>query len=444
MAAEPYLTPSDKLGIIDAYFDSPSPAVSQKKEAGSPDTSLSSSSPHHARSLVDRPLPEEPPLERQPVPRRSLRRHMEDTSQWPTAGVLIHNKSPSPRDNDNEGADRQAEIQERPPVPAKDLTPERSPSSATVERIEESFESQNTPPVPPKGPRTQHSAIAFAEDADKKPATPPKDFPEAQSQPHAASRHHHPGQSLCKQWSRVTVLRRKSHAKLSPVPATIKEETEATTDQLAKSPSDKKGRDLETAPQLPDTWSCAVGKSSSFEQALDAVIQKLDDMDERRQYERKIELEEAQRAATKLGASQELVSSFGSSSRSRSRRQTPEKAESPAIEPSDTNESGPYLDSDIDDRDILLGLKMAICAACDEDLDVWIRNKTGLRLRRFLADLKAFDAVSKDRKLSVPQPLHRQIRRNRDEARRLDAERQRRRRSMRPKNWKDSCFMANG
>lgn len=445
-AAEPYLTPSDKLGIIDAYFDSPSPAVPQETETGPHDTSSSSSSsPHHARSLVDRPLPEEPLLERQPVPRRSLRRHMEDTSQWPTAGVLIHDKSPSPRHHDNGGAECLAEIQERPPVPAKDLTPERSLSSATVKRIEQGVEGGNTPPVPPKGPRTQRSAIAFAEDVEKKPATPPKDFLETQSQPQAASRHYHPGQSLCKQWSRVTVLRRKSHAKLSPVPAAIQEETEATAEQLGKPPSDEKGHDLQTAPQLPSTWSCAVGSSSSFEQALDAVIHKLDDMDERRQYERRIELEAAQRAAKKLGPSQELVSSLGSPSGSHSRRQTEDKMGSPAaIEHSDTNESATYLDSDIDDRDILLGLKMAICAACDEDLDAWIRNKTGLRLRRFLADLKAFDAVSKDRKPSAPQPLHRQIRRNRNETRRLDAERERRRQSMKSKVWKGPCLGADG
>jgi hypothetical protein len=48
-------------------------------------------------------------------------------------------------------------------------------------------------------------------------------------------------------------------------------------------------------------------------------------------------------------------------------------------------------DRDISDRDVLMGLKLAVTAACDENLDFWIRQKTGLRLRRFLADLKTFE-----------------------------------------------------
>lgn len=240
----------------------------------------------------------------------------------------------------------------------------------------------------------------------------------------------------------MTVLRRKSHAKLSPVPATIKEEPEAIKERLEKPSKHHDLQDVDPVPQLPATWSCAVGRSSSFEKALDEVIQKLDDMDERRQYERKMELEAAQQAVAKLEASQELVSSFSSPSGSRSRRPTELKQGSPAGVPiSDTNESAAHLDRDIDDRDILLGLKMAICAACDEDLDAWIREKTGLRLRRFLADLKAFDAVSKDRKPPPAQTPRRQVRRTRNETRRLNAERERRRQSMKSKaSWKGPCF----
>jgi len=51
----------------------------------------------------------------------------------------------------------------------------------------------------------------------------------------------------------------------------------------------------------------------------------------------------------------------------------------------------PHQDDDIPDRDVLKGLKLAVSAACDENLDFWIRQKTGLRLRRFLADLKTFE-----------------------------------------------------
>ncbi|KKY29830.1 hypothetical protein UCDDA912_g10240 [Diaporthe ampelina] len=164
-------------------------------------------------------------------------------------------------------------------------------------------------------------------------------------------------------------------------------------------------------------------------------------MDERRQYEKRNELEAAQRAAAKLEAPQELVSNFGSPSGSHSTRQTEERLGS-TVEPpaSDSNESGAHLDRDIDDRDILLGLKMAICAACDENLDAWIRDRTGLRLRRFLADLKAFDALSKDRKPPAEKHTRRQVRRNRNEARRLNAEQDRRRQSMKSKAWKGPCF----
>ncbi|KAI6350797.1 hypothetical protein MCOR25_010378 [Pyricularia grisea] len=53
-------------------------------------------------------------------------------------------------------------------------------------------------------------------------------------------------------------------------------------------------------------------------------------------------------------------------------------------------------DRDICDRDVLKGLRLAIEAACDEEFDAWIRNQTGLRLRRFLADLKGFEGLQRD------------------------------------------------
>jgi hypothetical protein len=204
-------------------------------------------------------------------------------------------------------------------------------------------------------------------------------------------------------------------------------------------------------PQLPYTWKqSAVESSSSFEKALDAVIQKLDYMEERRQHERTLDL----KAARKTSTEQEFPEVAGSKE-SNSKPDTkpdpepkiPEKPSASRVEAaSQTEDSVGYLDNDIADRDVLLGLKMAICAACDQDLDAWIREKTGLRLRRFLADLKAFDAVSKDGRPSAPapgsQPLHRQIRRNENEARRLKAERERRGQSM--KKTLLPCFGADG
>ncbi|KAI1266105.1 hypothetical protein F5Y18DRAFT_426619 [Xylariaceae sp. FL1019] len=53
--------------------------------------------------------------------------------------------------------------------------------------------------------------------------------------------------------------------------------------------------------------------------------------------------------------------------------------------------SDDHDDASIADRDVLKGLQVAIQAAADDLFDAYIRHKTGLRIRRFLADLKAFD-----------------------------------------------------
>ncbi|KAK4180752.1 hypothetical protein QBC36DRAFT_10576 [Triangularia setosa] len=48
-------------------------------------------------------------------------------------------------------------------------------------------------------------------------------------------------------------------------------------------------------------------------------------------------------------------------------------------------------DRDISDRDVLKGLKIICAASADAEFDGLIRRETGLRLRRFLADLKTFE-----------------------------------------------------
>lgn len=50
-------------------------------------------------------------------------------------------------------------------------------------------------------------------------------------------------------------------------------------------------------------------------------------------------------------------------------------------------------DAAINDRDVLRGLQVAVKAAADDMYDALIRNKTGLRIRRFLADLKSVDII---------------------------------------------------
>ncbi|OBR15272.1 hypothetical protein CH63R_00452 [Colletotrichum higginsianum IMI 349063] len=76
-------------------------------------------------------------------------------------------------------------------------------------------------------------------------------------------------------------------------------------------------------------------------------------------------------------------------------------------------------DKDIDDRDVLRGLNIAISAACDEEVDAWIRQKTGVRIRRFLADLKAFETLGDE---SQPDPAKERARKRRADSRKLKAQ----------------------
>ncbi|KAI0136717.1 hypothetical protein BJ170DRAFT_28010 [Xylariales sp. AK1849] len=59
-------------------------------------------------------------------------------------------------------------------------------------------------------------------------------------------------------------------------------------------------------------------------------------------------------------------------------------------------------DACINDRDVLEGLEVAVKAAADDMYDALIRSRTGLRIRRFLADLKSIGAF--DAELAVNQP----------------------------------------
>ncbi|KID63728.1 heat repeat protein, partial [Metarhizium hybridum] len=56
-----------------------------------------------------------------------------------------------------------------------------------------------------------------------------------------------------------------------------------------------------------------------------------------------------------------------------------------------------YDDREISDRDVLRGLHVAASAACNEEIDAFVRNKTGLRIRRFLADLMALETLTASR-----------------------------------------------
>lgn len=53
-------------------------------------------------------------------------------------------------------------------------------------------------------------------------------------------------------------------------------------------------------------------------------------------------------------------------------------------------------DATINDKDVLQGLQVAVHAAADDFYDAYIRYKTGMRIRRFLADLKSVDLLERE------------------------------------------------
>ena len=62
-----------------------------------------------------------------------------------------------------------------------------------------------------------------------------------------------------------------------------------------------------------------------------------------------------------------------------------------------------YDNSDIKDRDVLRGLQIAVHAAADDTFDALVRHRTGLRIRRFLADLNSVDTLGNG-KITEEQP----------------------------------------
>ena len=167
-------------------------------------------------------------------------------------------------------------------------------------------------------------------------------------------------------------------------------------------------------PELPETWLEAIGSPSSFEKALDDVVRKLEDMGEGKstQGNRPRSLgkkalkptspsHRLQRAATIRR--QQLAESFV-------QQPTPNGQQAPAIPPRRSRSSAhkrmlsPSVnvnekaseDSNIKDKDVLKGLNVLCAASADQDLDAWIHSQTGLRLRRFLSDLKSFEGLTQE------------------------------------------------
>ncbi|KAM4059462.1 hypothetical protein HRG_011521 [Hirsutella rhossiliensis] len=117
----------------------------------------------------------------------------------------------------------------------------------------------------------------------------------------------------------------------------------------------------------------------------------------------------------------------------RSSRGIPSRAVAPPNIPRRTSSIRGSVDSDeadsddggIADRDVLRGLHVAASAACDEEVDAFVRGRTGLRIRRFLADLMALEAFGgprpgeddeqrTKRRQSEMRKLKQQVRRSRE------------------------------
>lgn len=198
-------------------------------------------------------------------------------------------------------------------------------------------------------------------------------------------------------------------------------------------------------PELPEIWKNAFGTPSSFEKALDDVVRKLDDMEEN-----KLEFDKdgpgGRRTSSKPPSPSQRLQRAAAMRRQRlaeatvqgldTKKPAPAAVLIPARNPmrkeeSDTRESAkvpnsaeslpPHEDKEISDRDVLKGLKIICAASADAELDAWIRTKTGLRLRRFLADLKTFEGLSQDGIAAVDD--QRAARRRRGEKKRVRVER---------------------
>ncbi|KAL2874698.1 hypothetical protein SGCOL_010070 [Colletotrichum sp. CLE4] len=177
-------------------------------------------------------------------------------------------------------------------------------------------------------------------------------------------------------------------------------------------------------PALPSTWKLTLSSSSSLEVAMEAAS-------------REIEMQEAKKSGNEALAAQDLAADaqaapnmtleakhgeplpepLGGESLLPSGKQ-PEQAHK-ILRGSDNSDLREQDDKGIDDRDVLRGLHIAISAACDEEVDSWIRQKTGVRIRRFLADLKAFETLGEE---DQPDSAKERARNRRADSRKLKAQ----------------------
>jgi hypothetical protein len=158
----------------------------------------------------------------------------------------------------------------------------------------------------------------------------------------------------------------------------------------------------DSLPDLPFTWRLAAGTPSSLEKALNKVMGKLAAIEDASSETARPAMDSKytghgrlSRAATpreKLRRAVEMRQRRLAGNSSSTSIPPPKTAASLSVEDITVDRE----DRDIPNRDVLRGLRMAISAACDQDMDIWLRGRTGLRLRRFLADLKTFKNLGED------------------------------------------------
>lgn len=179
-------------------------------------------------------------------------------------------------------------------------------------------------------------------------------------------------------------------------------------------------------PSLPSTWKLTLSTPSSLEVAMEAANRHMEEKEAepvRNSPMPPLELEKAVRQdATTLTTGHDDPTAH-------EKKPPPVKDETqPATDSSkdasqQSSSSAPsssgYADRDIADRDVLRGLHIAISAACDEEVDAWIQQKTGVRIRRFLADLRAFETLDDEKQTGPSQD---RARKRRAESRKLKAQ----------------------
>ncbi|UQC79785.1 uncharacterized protein CLUP02_05265 [Colletotrichum lupini] len=175
-------------------------------------------------------------------------------------------------------------------------------------------------------------------------------------------------------------------------------------------------------PALPSTWKLTLSSSSSLEVAMEAASREMEMQEARRSRHETLRGHDLEAQAIPYMAAEaehdEPLPEPVDEEAPLPSAEQPEEGREP-LRGSDNSDPKEQDDKDIDDRDVLRGLHIAISAACNEEVDAWIRQKTGVRIRRFLADLKAFETLGEE---AQPDPAKERARNRRADSRKLKAQ----------------------